>query len=103
MYLVWGWSPEGPRDRLGPVADEPPLDLALASAEAIEASVVYLAGFDGYRNASTSDQANARDVQEAMAMASTRWKTRKIASITPTTYDVPRQSVYALVQVLKSA
>ncbi|MDD3444503.1 MAG: hypothetical protein PHS60_03780 [Zavarzinia sp.] len=102
VYQVPHWKGGSTRERLGPVTDDPPLGLALASVEAIEASAVYLAGFDGYGNASAADQANARDVQSVMTLAMQRWSDRPFASITPTTYDIPCQSVHALVQVSRT-
>lgn len=98
VYQVPHWADEGARERLGPVTDEPPLALAFASTEAIDASEVFLAGFDGYSNANASQQANARDVEAALARAESRWPSRRIVSVTPTRYNVPCVSAYALSQ-----
>jgi 4-hydroxy 2-oxovalerate aldolase len=103
VYQVPHWVEENARERLGPVTDEPPLYLAFASTEAIDASDVYLAGFDGYRNASASQQANARDVQAALTLAETRWPHRSIVSVTPTSYNVACVSAYALSQTARTA
>lgn len=85
-------SPDRPR--LGPVADEAPLDLALAVADDLDATVVYLAGFDGYEIASTADRHNAQDVQTAIDAARAARPERKLLSLTPTHYDVQATSVY---------
>jgi 4-hydroxy 2-oxovalerate aldolase len=85
---------------LGPVTDEPPLDMALSAALACAAPQVYLAGFDGYGQADRSEQNNARDVQNAIdraRAADTFWHGR-ICSVTPTLYDVECQSLYAKIQ-----
>lgn len=91
-------------EKLGPITDEPPLGMSLMAAEAINASVVYLAGFDGYTNATVSQQGNARDVQTAIAYGQrieTPWK-GSIFSVTPTLYDIPTRSLYAKIQSLAS-
>lgn len=98
VYQVGRWLPEGARGDLGPVADEPPLDLAFAVANALEASAIYLAGFDGYRNATLADQQNAQDVQRALDAATQRWRDRTVAAVTPTLYSVASDSVYSLCQ-----
>lgn len=103
VYQVPHWVEENARERLGPVTDEPPLALAFASTDAIGASEVYLAGFDGYRNASASEQANALDVQAALTLATSRWPERRIVSVTPTSYNVPCMSAYALCQTQRIA
>jgi 4-hydroxy 2-oxovalerate aldolase len=87
--------------KLGPITDEPPLDLAVSVAEALSASVIYLAGFDGYAKADQSEQKNARDVQQAILRAqaeNTPWA-GLVKSVTPTLYDVKTVSLYAHLQV----
>ena len=89
--------------KLGPVTDEPPLDMALSAASALGATEICLAGFDGYMNASVSEQGNARDVQDAIKSGQhddTPWK-GEISSVTPTLYSVPMQSLYAKIQKRK--
>lgn len=86
------------RGKLGPIADEPPLDLALSVAESLGAEVAYVAGFDGYAHASLADQQNARDVQLALDEAVRRWTDRTLISVTPSLYDVQVTSVYAMLQ-----
>lgn len=93
-------GPDGAEARLGPVPDDPPLDLATAAARDLGANSLYLAGFDGYAAASLSQQRNARDVQEAIGrarQADAPWGDR-VASLTPTLYEVPVTSVHALLQ-----
>ncbi|MER5173987.1 hypothetical protein [Thioclava kandeliae] len=86
--------------KLGPITDEPPLGMAIGAAEALKASKVYLAGFDGYAQATVSQQGNARDVQAAIEHGlnpQTPWH-GEMASITPTLYKIPSQSLYAKIQ-----
>lgn len=96
VYQVAHWGDESSRGSLGPVADEPPMDLALAAAESLSAGAVFLAGFDGYADASLADQQNARDVQSALDAAASRWPDRSVRALTPTLYSVGQASVYAL-------
>jgi 4-hydroxy 2-oxovalerate aldolase len=87
--------------RLGPVTDEPPLDLAIDAAMAIAPDRLYLAGFDGYASATLSQQQNARDVQAAIQRAqdpALPWGGR-VQSLTPSLYDVDAVSVYAEIQI----
>ncbi|WP_339109283.1 hypothetical protein [Thioclava sp. GXIMD4216] len=86
--------------KLGPVTDEPPLGMAIGAAEAISSKKVYLAGFDGYSEATVSQQNNAQDVQAAINYGldvSTPWA-GNMASVTPTLYEIPAQSLYAKIQ-----
>jgi 4-hydroxy 2-oxovalerate aldolase len=97
VFQVANWAPVDARNKLGPIADEPPLDLAFSAAEGMVASTVYLAGFDGYQDASLADQHNARDVQTALDQARLRWAGR-VSAVTPTLYAVETTSVYGLLQ-----
>ncbi|MCJ2188717.1 beta/alpha barrel domain-containing protein [Novosphingobium beihaiensis] len=97
VYQVVNWTSGDARAKLGPITDEPPLDLAFATAESLGASKIYLAGFDGYQNASLADQHNARDVQLALNQAKTRWGSN-VMSLTPTLYKIPTISIYGLLQ-----
>ena len=77
--------------------------MALSAASALGATEICLAGFDGYMNASVSEQGNARDVQDAIKSGQhddTPWK-GEISSVTPTLYSVPMQSLYAKIQKRK--
>ncbi len=96
VYEVPHWLEDKGRGSLGPIADEPPMDLALAAAESLDAEAVFLAGFDGYADASLADQQNARDVQSALDQAAARWAGRRVKALTPTLYSVERASVYGL-------
>lgn len=87
--------------KLGPVTDEPPLDLAIAVATSVGASEIYLAGFDGYESATLSQQNNAADVQQAIDRAKsldTPWG-GNVKAVTPTLYAVRAVSLYAQLQV----
>lgn len=99
---VFGVSPSNRSSvvSIGPVSDEPPLDLALSVAIALNAQEVLLAGFDGYPEASVADQHNAKIVQRAIEDAISgkySWGSN-VAAITPTIYDIPRRSVHSYVQ-----
>lgn len=96
-YMVPAWLPQA-HGRLGPVADEAPLDLAFAAASALRASKVYLAGFDGYPNATLADQQTARGGQAAIDVALRAWNEGAVVAVTPSLYDVPQSSVYGLIQ-----
>ncbi|WP_406870109.1 hypothetical protein ABEB22_08860 [Thioclava sp. 'Guangxiensis'] len=93
-------SKEANGQKLGPVTDEPPLGMAIGAAKAISSQKVYLAGFDGYSQATVSQQNNAQDVQAAINYgleASTPWG-GDMSSVTPTLYNIPAQSLYAKIQ-----
>jgi 4-hydroxy 2-oxovalerate aldolase len=98
-YMVPAWLPQSQEGCLGPVADEAPLDLAFAAARSLQAARVYLAGFDGYPNASLADQQTAQGVQAAIEIARRTWTSDDtLVAVTPSLYDVPQRSVYGLIQ-----
>ncbi len=84
-----------PEASLGPVKDVSPLALALGAALAVEPATIHLAGFDGYANATDAQQEMAREVQTLLDGLRAGSKAR-VASLTPTRYDVPLSSVYGL-------
>jgi len=80
---------------LGPVKDVSPLALALGAALALAPQAIYFAGFDGYASASDAQQEMAREVQTLLDGLRTGSPAR-LASLTPTRYDIPLSSVYGL-------
>jgi|GEM_PF-201816 len=90
-----------PEASLGPVKDVSPLALALGAALAVEPAMIYLAGFDGYANATDAQQEMAREVQTLLDGLQAGSKAR-VASVTPTRYDVPLSSVYGLLATAPS-
>lgn len=84
-----------PEASLGPVKDVSPLALALGAALAVEPATIHLAGFDGYASATDAQQEMAREVQTLLDGLRAGSKAR-VASLTPTRYDVPLSSVYGL-------
>ncbi len=84
-----------PEASLGPVKDVSPLALALGAALAVEPATIHLAGFDGAASATDAQQEMAREVQTLLDGLRAGSKAR-VASLTPTRYDVPLSSVYGL-------
>jgi 4-hydroxy 2-oxovalerate aldolase len=84
-----------PEASLGPVKDVSPLALALGAALAVEPATIHLAGFDGYASATDAQQEMAREVQTLLDGLRAGSKAR-VASLTPTRYEVPLSSVYGL-------
>ena len=65
---------------------------ALAIATSGRARRVLMAGFDGYG----ADDPRTREMQELIALYQTQEESLNIISITPTSYSLPTQSIYAL-------
>ena len=80
---------------LGPVSDTGPLALGLGAALALGATRVSLVGFDGYPNATRSQQELARETQEMLDAFRMSHPEVTISSLTPSTYDIPIDSVYS--------
>lgn len=91
-----------PEASLGPVKDVSPLALALGAALAVEPATIHLAGFDGYPSATDAQQEMAREVQTLLDGLRAGSKAR-VASLTPTRYDVPLSSVYGLLAAAPAA
>lgn len=81
-------------NRLGPVSDAGPLALALSAARDLGSKSVYLVGFDGYTNATRSQQELATETQRLLDEYADRAGSTKLVSLTPTAYNVPTDSVY---------
>jgi len=81
---------------LGPVSDVAPLELALGTALGLEATKIWLCGFDGFDHASIADQANAQDVQRKIDLFVSTGGRPPLASITPTLYDIRTTPLYGL-------
>lgn len=93
-YTVSDWAKSG--TRLGPVSDVAPLELALGVAIDLKASTIYLAGFDGYSNATLADQANASDVQTQIDLFAKDSTRAPLQAITPTLYRIAQVPLYGL-------
>lgn len=87
--------PEFEEGQLGPISDVAPLELAIAAALEAGCTRVFLAGFDGYENASASDIELMASVQNAIYWFRQEHPEIEFASLLPTQYDIDVRSVYA--------
>lgn len=86
--------------RLGPVPDIAPLALALGVVTTLGVSKVSLAGFDGYSLASPAQQALTAETSEMLSEFRRHRPDINIVSLTPNSYGVPEDSIYARISVL---
>lgn len=85
---------QGQDKKLGPVSDAGPLALALSAARDLGSKSIYLVGFDGYANATRSQQELANETQRLLDEYVGKLGTTKLVSLTPTAYNLPTDSVY---------
>ncbi len=88
---------QGADKKLGPVSDAGPLALALSAARDINSKSIYLVGFDGYSNATRSQQELATETQTLLDAYQLSGKVLKLVSLTPTSYSLSTDSVYRLI------
>ena len=83
--------------KLGPVSDAGPLALALSAARDFGSSAVYLVGFDGYTNATLSQQELANETQQILDAFGGVSANTSLCSLTPTLYRLRVDSVYRFI------
>lgn len=88
---------QGEDRKLGPISDSGPLALALGVARDFGTNSIYLVGFDGYENASASQQELANETQQFLNACLAANPSRTLVSLTPTAYRVDADSVYRLI------
>lgn len=88
---------QGEDKKLGPISDSGPLALALGAARDFGTNNIYLVGFDGYVNASMSQQELANETQQFLNACIAANPSRSLVSLTPTAYRVDTDSVYRLI------
>jgi 4-hydroxy 2-oxovalerate aldolase len=93
----------GKSERLGPVLDTAPLSLGLGVALALGATRISLVGFDGYESASLAKQALATETQNMVDDFRARFPDIGLATLTPSTYGVPAESLYGRLSRLQSS
>lgn len=75
-----------------------PLGIALSVAQTLGVETIYLAGFDGYPGGNEVQQELALEVQDILDLFATSHVDIRVRSLTPTRYNVPQQSIYALLR-----
>lgn len=83
--------------KLGPVSDAGPLALALSAARDLGSKAIYLVGFDGYANATRSQQELANETQRLLDEYLVEVGSSKLVSLTPTAYNLPTDSIYRFI------
>jgi 4-hydroxy 2-oxovalerate aldolase len=78
------------------VEQDSPLGIALSIAKILEVETIFLAGFDGYPGGNEVQKELAKEIQELLNIFSVTHLSIQLCSLTPTRYQVPQQSVYAL-------
>ena len=68
------------------------LAYALAMITSGSAKKILMSGFDGYG----SDDPRSREIKDVLALYQSSSDSRELVSITPTRYDIPTHSVYAM-------
>jgi 4-hydroxy 2-oxovalerate aldolase len=95
VYQVQASFKDAGENRLGPISDIDPLELALGAAKCLATKEVMLYGFDGYENASKADVLIMNEIQDTLDQFREHVPDVAVFSLLDTEYRVPLRSIYA--------